>query len=56
MKDNCYCCNCCTRVLVDLGADICPVCGFKGALSWIDGEPQEIDENEYKRKIHNEHL
>ena len=45
MKDNCFCCNCETRVLVDCGADECPICHYVGALSWIEGEPEEVDED-----------
>lgn len=44
MKDNCFCCYCERRVLVERGADRCPLCGFIGALSWIDGEEEETEE------------
>ncbi len=47
MKDNCICCNCETHVLVEVGADVCPVCGAYGCLSWVEGEPQEVDPTVY---------
>lgn len=41
-KDNCFCCNCETKVLIPRGEDACPICNMIGALSWIDGEEQEV--------------
>ena len=45
MKDLVKCCNCSTVMLVELGADICPKCGYDGALAWIDGLPQEVEDD-----------
>lgn len=44
MKDNVFCCNCEFDGLVDIGSDTCPECKFDGALSWKDGEPQEMED------------
>lgn len=44
MKDNVKCCNCSKRVLVKCGTSTCPLCGFNGGLSWVDGEPQEVED------------
>ncbi len=43
LKDNCFCCNCEQRVMVERGEDRCPLCGFIGALSWVDGEEEEVE-------------
>lgn len=44
MKDNILCNNCGYNGLVDTGADICPECNFDGALSWKEGEAQEVED------------
>lgn len=42
MKDNVKCCNCDFVGLVETGADKCPKCGYIGALSWVEGQAQEV--------------
>lgn len=41
--DNVKCSNCEFNGFVDIGAEECPACNMIGSLSWIDGEPQEVD-------------
>lgn len=41
--DNCYCCNCCHKVLVPTFSEECPLCHAVGCLSWIENEPEEIN-------------
>lgn len=46
IMDNVFCNNCEFDGLVDLGSDVCPQCGFDGALSWKEGEEQEVEVDE----------
>lgn len=45
-KDHVKCCNCETELLVDLGEDKCPNCGFVGALAWVNPDNPEVDTEE----------
>lgn len=44
MADNVKCCDCGWKGLVTCGSNICPECGADFALSWIEDEPQEVEE------------
>lgn len=43
------CNNCSTEnMVIEIGSDICPICGAIGTLSWADEENQEVNEIEDK--------
>ena len=44
MNDNVKCCNCNFKLIVPLGAEKCPVCGYTGALAWLDKNKPETAE------------
>ena len=39
------------RGFVEVGAEECPNCGMSGALSWIEGEPQEVNLDNLKLEL-----
>lgn len=46
IKDYVKCCNCDFIGTVDIGEDICPNCKVDGALTWVDDNKQEIEEDD----------
>ena len=48
--DHVRCNNCDTEMLVPHGADICPNCGYNGALAWVseDEDKKEASDDEFE--------
>jgi uncharacterized Zn finger protein (UPF0148 family) len=47
--DHVHCNNCGAVMLVDRGTDVCPECGFDGALAWQSEYNQELRRWEAER-------
>jgi len=41
--DYVFCNNCETEMLVDVGEEVCPVCGNTGTMPWIDDRTPEVE-------------
>lgn len=48
-KDHVKCCNCMEVILVNVGEEECPKCGFTGALMWVNPEEPEVRADYYAR-------
>jgi len=48
MKDYVKCCNCEFEGTVKLGERVCPECKKEGCLSWVEGMPQEVN-NDFQK-------
>lgn len=42
------CNNCETQMLLSVGTEICPVCGAKGCMSWVDDNKPEMKADDIK--------
>lgn len=40
--DYVFCNNCESVILVNIGTEICPICGEEGCMSWVDNNEPEV--------------
>ena len=45
--DYVICNDCENEMLVDIGEDICPMCGSVGTMSWIDDKTPEVNVRDF---------
>jgi hypothetical protein len=50
------CCNCGETMLVDLGSEVCPMCGKDGYLKWADSEVDEVNKYDFENQFKEDYI